>query len=141
VELNKLPDKKPTESFDDYWIYAFRKNGTYKKSINPGKWLIFEDISFIDTIWTKLKKATEDGILGYSSKVATAKYNPNATDPNTKVICVYTYDWKDEEDVMKIREELRKLGITKKIPYKSDEDTNEGKYQVKGNTRISKYYC
>ena len=74
------------------------------------------------------------------SKVATAKDNPNAANSNTKVICVYTYDWTDEEDVMRIRQELRQLGITRKIPYKADEDTESGKYANQGTKRISKYY-
>ena len=79
--------------------------------------------------------------MGSSSKVATAKPNPNAVSQDAKVICVYTYDWSDEADVMKIREELKKLGITRKIPYKSDEDTLAGKYAIAGNRKISKYYC
>jgi hypothetical protein len=62
----------------------------------------------------KIKKATEDGLLGCSSKVATATSNSNV-----KVICVYTYDWTDEKDVMRVRSELKRLGIEKKIPYKS----------------------
>ncbi len=66
--------------------------------------------------------------------------NPNARDPNMRVICVYTYDWMDEKDVRRVREELREIGIARKIPYKSDQDTLDGKYQVSGHTRISKYY-
>ena len=94
----------------------------------------------MDTVWRKIKKATEEGKLGDSAKVATAKFNPNATNHNTKVICVYTYDWTDTEDVKRIREELRKIGITNKIPYKADKDTLRGKYRIRGHTRISKYY-
>lgn len=30
------------------------------------------------------------------------------------VICVYTYNYKDTKDVMRIRNQLRKLGIVKK---------------------------
>lgn len=133
----------PSTTIDYYWIYAIREVevDNYPKSINPGKWLIFEDISAIDELWSKIKKATKDGKLGPSSKVATAKPNPNATNSNIKVICVYTSDWTDKADVMKIREELRKLGIEKKIPYKSDEDTIAGKYSVTGSKNISKYYC
>lgn len=55
-------------------------------------------------------------------------------------MCVYTYDWTDEEDVMRVREELRKLGITRKIPYKSDEDTLAGRYYKAGDSNLSKYY-
>ena len=94
----------------------------------------------VDEVWEKIKKATEEGKLGDSAKVATAKPNPNATNSDTKVICVYTYDWADERDVKRIREEIRNLGITNKIPYKADEATLSGKYRIKGDTRISKYY-
>ncbi len=78
--------------------------------------------------------------LGSRAKVSTAKNPPLAVNSNTKVICVYTYDWKDKNDVMRIRKELREIGIDWKIPYKSDEDTRKGKYQKYGNKRISKYY-
>lgn len=134
-------DEKPSEVTEVYWIYAMRKKGEYPKStVNSGKWLIFVDKNDVDRVWNTIKQATEDGLLGDSSKVATAKPNTLATDPNKKVICVYTFDWTDEEDVKRIREELRKLGITNRIPYKADEDTLSGKYQVMGHRRISKYY-
>lgn len=90
--------------------------------------------------WDKIKRATEDGKLGSSAKVSTARPNPNAKDPNAKVICVYTYDWTDEKDAKRVREELRRLGISSKIPYKADNDTFAGKYANRGSTRISKYY-
>jgi hypothetical protein len=82
----------------------------------------------------------EEGRLGGSAKVSTAKPNPLSKDPRKRVICVYTYDWTDEEDVRRIREELRKLGVVNKIPYKSDGDTLSGKYRITGHRRISKYY-
>lgn len=134
-------DANPSEVTDVYWIYAKNEKSEYLKSAErSGKWLIFANISEIDEVWAKIKKATEEGKLGDSAKVATAKPNPNATNQATKVICVYTYDLTDEKDVKRIREELRLLGITNKIPYKADEDTLSGKYRVRGDTRISKYY-
>lgn len=138
-----LPDSecKPSEVTDTYWIDAIRKKGKYPKTTQrSGKWLVFVDAKNVDKVWAKIKKATEEGKLGSSAKVATAKPNPNATNPETKVICVYTYDWADEKDVKRIREELKKIGIANKIPYKSDEDTLSGKYRVRGHTRFSKYY-
>jgi len=134
-------DANPSEVTDVYWIHAKSEKSEYPKSTErSGKWLIFADISVIDEVWAKIKKATKEGKLGDSAKVATAKPNPNATNPATKVICVYTYDWADEKDVKRVREELRILGITTKIPYKADEDTLSGKYRVRGDTRISRYY-
>lgn len=134
-------ESKPSEVTDIYWIHAERKAGEYPGATGAsGKWLVFVDVEKVDEIWTQVKKATEEGKLGDSSKVATARPNSNATDQNKKVICVYTYDWTDEDDVRRVREELRQLGVTRKIPYKADQDTMEGKYRKTGHTRISKYY-
>lgn len=102
--------------------------------------MVFVPASQVDEVWDKIKRATEDGKLGSSAKVSTARPNPNAKDPNAKVICVYTYDWTDEKDAKRVREELRRLGISSKIPYKADNDTFAGKYANRGSTRISKYY-
>jgi hypothetical protein len=132
---------KPSEVTTAYWIYAMRKEGKYIKTTQrSGKWLIFVDPKNVDEVWAKIKEATEGGKLGDSAKVATAKPNPQSGKSEAKVICVYTYDWTDKEDVRRVREELRNLGITNKIPYKADEDTLSGKYRIKGHTRISKYY-
>lgn len=131
----------PSQATDEYWFFAERKQETYPPhSKNGGKWLIFVPVGRVDQMWFKITLATEAGRLGEMSKVATAKDNPNATNSSTKVICVYTHDWTDEVDVMRIRQELRQLGITRKIPYKADEDTESGKYANQGTKRISKYY-
>ena len=133
--------KKPSRVVDEYWIYAYRKEGDYPEpSDNCGKWLVFVSDKAVDEIWEKIRTATEEGKLGLASKVATAKDSPLASSSTRKVICIYTYDWTDRKDVMRIREELRKLGITNKIPYKSDKDTLSGKYRQTGHTKISKYY-
>ena len=131
----------PSTITDSYWLYAFRKEGTYPEdSDNSGKWLIFVPLAEIDRLWEKIERSTEKGQLGSVSKVATAKHNPDASNSSAKVICVYTYDWTERQDVMRIRKELRELGITWKIPYKGDKDTYAGKYAKRGNRSISKYY-
>ncbi len=143
VRISKpFQDQKPSKVTEVFWLYAQNEAVSYQKSTErSGKWLIFAPNDEIDEAWRKIKEATEKGLLGGSSKASTARPNPNATSSKNKVICVYTYDWKDESDVMRVREELKRLGFTQKIPYKSDEDTLKGKYANRGNTRISKYYC
>jgi hypothetical protein len=134
-------EARPSQVTDECWLYAERKKGDYPAATpNSGKWLIFVPISQIDGVWIRIKHAAEDGRLGDSAKVATAKPNPNATDPAMKVICVYTYDWTDKADVSRIRDKLRTLGIVSKIPYKADHDTFTGRYARRGHKRISKYY-
>ncbi len=136
-----LTEPQPSQVIDVYWLVAERSIGEYPAyTERSGKWLVFVPVEQIDDVWAKIKAATEAGLLGQSSKVATAMPNPNATNPNTKVICVYTYDWTDEVDVRRVRGQLRSVGIVAKIPYKSDDDTLAGNYANRGNKRISKYY-
>lgn len=150
IDLNELVKRarkivaakgKPSKVKESYWLSAERMIGSYPEPTErSGKWLVFVKTSDVDKVWAKIKEATEDGKLGGAAKVSTGKQNPNAVDMDKKVICVYTYDWADGGDVRRVRAELRKLGITEKIPYKSDSDTLSGKYRVSGHARISKYY-
>jgi len=134
--------RRPSQVLDEYWLTAISKT---RRHIPPtdrtGKWLLFVPFSEVDEVWCRIRQATESGLLGEASKVSTARPNPNARDPSMKVVCIYTCDHEDEEDVMRVREELRRLGFKDKIPYKTDEATISGKYQVRGDRRISKYYC
>lgn len=130
-------DGKPSEVTDTSWIHSFRIRGKYPHSTEEvGKWLVFVPVTEIDSRWEKVKEATENGLLGNHSKVSTARPNPNATDSNTKVICVYTYDSENEDDLLRVRGELEKLGVKWKIPYKTDQKTLEGKYRIRGDTKI-----
>ncbi len=133
---------KPSEAQDTYWLHAFVHFSPYPRpTLRCGKWLIFVPREKVDEAWVEVAAALSQGRLGNQAKVSTAKPSPNATDPNDHVICVYTYDSDDVDDVMRVREELRALGFTWKIAYKTDVATLEGKYRAKGHTRISKYYC
>ena len=120
---------RPSEVTDNYWIYTRRRVGSYPAStIRSGKWLIFAPVDQIDDTWDIINHATIDGRLGGVSKVATALDNPNAKDHNIKVICVYTYDYEDLDDVFTIRDTLAELGFVKRLVYKADKTTREGKY-------------
>jgi hypothetical protein len=135
-------DRPPSKVFDAYWVYAERKDrSSYPDHTERGgKWMLFIKTSEIDEWWSKVKTATEDGLLGSSAKVATMKSNPNAASPDTRVVCVYTHDVEDEADCARVRKALRDLGVTWKIPYKTDADTYAGKYAKRGSERISKRY-
>jgi len=130
---------KPSEEKDVCWLRAFRRQGVYPESVRPGKWLIFVREHEVDTVWEKIALATEQGLLGDAAKVSTAKPRSDY-DRKIRVICVYTYDWKDEEDVHRVRQALRELGIDWRLRYKTDEDTLTGKYSRLGYRHIAKYF-
>jgi len=55
------------------------------------------------------------------------------------VICVYTYDSDDVQDVKRVRASLRELGFVGRLSYKPDADTHAGRYKNRGHRGISKY--
>ena len=131
----------PSRANKEYWIYAYRKAGSYPEHTDRGgKWLIFAPTESVDEIWERISLAVERGELGESAKVSTAKPNPDAADPSKHVICVYTYDSDDAADVRRIRAVLRGLGMRHRIPYKTDRATERGEYRKAGHKRVSKYY-
>lgn len=45
-----------------------------------------------------------------------------------RVIVVYTCDWTDKEDVMRVRKRLREIGFTEEIYYKTNDMTRRQIY-------------
>lgn len=129
----------PLKTTQMYWI-VLDAPGSAPEAIedeNAGKWLIFQDPDAVDAAWKKVRDATIAHELGISAKVSTAKPNPDSRD-NRKVIYVYTKDWADEADVMRVREKLRDLGFTDRIGYKRNIETFAGEYAQKGK-RVTYY--
>ena len=68
---------KPTEVFDNYWIYFNGLVYCSPKGLTLGKWLIFKDISCIDQVWETISHTVLSGELGATS-----------SNPNIKVISI-----------------------------------------------------
>jgi len=129
----------PSQTTQMYWIVQDAP-GSAPEAIedeNAGKWLIFQEPGLIDSAWKKIREATVALDLGISAKVSTSKPNPESRD-NRKVIYVYTKDWADEADVMRVREKLRTLGFNERIGYKRNIETFAGQYAKKGK-RVTYY--
>lgn len=129
----------PSRTTQMYWIVQDAP-GSAPEAIedeNAGKWLIFQEPDLVDASWTKIRDATVALQLGISAKVSTAKPNPDSRD-SRKVMYVYTKDWADEADVMRVREKLRELGFVDRIGYKRNIETFAGEYAKKGK-RVTYY--
>ncbi len=129
----------PTKTTRSYWIQQDRP-GTAPGAAGAeeaGKWLIFLPPEDIDAAWQKVRDATVLGTLGIGAKVSTAKENEDSRDER-KVIYVFTADWSDEAEVMRVREELKQLGFVDRIGYKRNLDTYAGEYREKGK-RVTYY--
>jgi Basophilic leukemia-expressed protein Bles03 len=139
-DLRDIPSHMPTGNDSEYWIDIKRSVGDYpERTERSGKWMVFPHVSDVDRVWSIIARATFDGQLGSSAKVATMKYNPNAIKRDEKVICIYTYDSEDRDDVLRVLKELRRLGIYNKASYKEDKATRSHQYSFNTSKQVSKY--
>ena len=103
--------------------------GAQNYEITSGKWLVFRPRDQIDDVWVMIEDGTRKELLGIASKVSTLQQGKMR-----HVICVYTYNYLDEEDVFRVREKLRDLGIEELLYYKPDIYTKLGIYS--GTTKL-----
>lgn len=132
--------QQPSKMRADYWVYAENPSPLRDWTNRSGKWLIFTSFKKLDQVWQLIYEETVAGRLGLSSKAATSRPNGLAKNPFIKVICVYTYDSSDIDDVMRVRNRLREIGFYKKLSYKTDQATDEGVYAGTSEKPISLYY-
>jgi hypothetical protein len=60
----------------------------------------------VNTVWSVVARHTAEGDLGIAAKVA-----PDANDGNARLICVYTENFNDMEDVTRVIRKMKDLGL------------------------------
>ena len=94
-----------------YWIESKPLKTTPVLSPRTGEWLIETTLDKVDALWAKIRQATEEGQLGYKSKVSTSAAK-GQTHASARLIVVRTYDAQDTADVARVEAVLRELGVT-----------------------------
>ncbi|KAG4436396.1 hypothetical protein IFR05_008119 [Cadophora sp. M221] len=110
--------------------------------VTTGKWMIFPSPCEVNEVWSVVAHATANNQLGISSKVAP----DDGDDRSARLICIYTNDFEDMNDVRRVLLKLKDLGLVQKskgIYYKCDaytylglKSTNE--YNIKASMYSSK---
>ncbi|OWJ63461.1 putative phosphothreonine lyase domain-containing protein [Paraburkholderia caledonica] len=117
--------ERPSEDLSRSWHMSKSPScSIFSSGPTTGKWCIFVPSSDVDLAWTKVRVAVEEDKL-LCAKVSTALRSMGR---DGHVICVYTRDWADRQDLMRARAVLRSLGFVKELGYKRDIDTRSGKY-------------
>lgn len=92
-----------------------------KTNTTCGKWMLFPNSTDLPRYWRVVAKATSEGKLGPTSKVATYE---SFNDKDETLICVYTDDFADVEDVRRVLDQLVDLDLCRRdgkpIYYKCD---------------------
>lgn len=122
----------PSKIIDYYWIYA--DNLTLPRPRNYpqdkiGKWMFFVEPQKVNEVWEIIKNKTEEGFLGINAKVATAKSSPKKTG-NQHLVCIYTQDYENIEDIQKIATNIRSLNPQYDLFYKTNQATVKGENTI-----------
>lgn len=134
------PSSIPTQTVNEYWLWARSPCKGHTAGPRSGKWMLFYDKSILDEKWATVKSLVEQDLLGGLAKCSTAKENPNATSSKTGVIIVYTSDYLDQEEVYWVATTLyEKMEYNRTMYYKTDEQTYAGAY-AKTGSKINHIY-
>ncbi|KAK4179722.1 hypothetical protein QBC36DRAFT_375714 [Triangularia setosa] len=102
-----------------------------------GKWMLFPDTAFVNEVWEKVVRAVAHNQLGTAAKVATRMptgYDDGHGEKNNRLICVYTDNFTDKDDVARVLKRMKELELVKQGPgarliyYKADAWTELGIY-------------
>jgi len=80
--------------------------------------MLFPRLEEVTQVWKRVVEGVIDGRLGPTAKVA-----PDEGKPDDRLICIYTKDFRDEDDVLRVLQELETMGLLpsgRSIYYKSD---------------------
>lgn len=105
-----------------------------QKNVTCGKWMLFPDASDVDWVWAVVAKGVWEGKLGISAKVATAPHDgpasgeadERARNREQRLICVYTYDFSDKDDVKRVLLGLKQLGLLDSDSFGGDDSRGGG---------------
>ena len=116
------------------WLYA---SAPGQNAFGPriGKWQLFVSLGMHDEAWQNVLIALCEGRLGCAAKTA-----PPDAGQRTAVVIVYTRDWEDRSDVLRVARELLNNIVpkTKVLCYKTDAHTIAGVYAEDGPTSLYK---
>ena len=101
------------------YIHNLLEKGTANSQHYVGKWMWFVDSNHVDDVFVQVACSLVEGKLGQSAKVPP----PDTSKQHDKscVVIIYTKDYRNEADVLRVGLELRKLGANQTtLSYKPD---------------------
>ena len=116
------------------WLYA---SAPGQNAFGPriGKWQLFVSLGMHDEAWQNVLIALCEGRLGCAAKTA-----PPDAGQRSSVVIVYTRDWEDRNDVLRVALELLRNIVPKSkvLCYKTDAHTIAGVYADDAPTSLYK---
>jgi len=82
-----------------------------ERKCTTGKWMLFPTVQDVDYVWSKVAKGTAERELGVAAKVAAMEDGGEGDSGARRLICVYTKDFADAEDVKRVLLGLKAMGL------------------------------
>jgi len=73
-----------------------------------GKWMLFPEPGSVNEVWATIVKATANNELGIGAKVET-----RVRSDKERLICIYTADFRDKDDVTRVLRRLKELELVR----------------------------
>lgn len=126
--------------YDSRWMWAvpsIRPKDLSTEERN-GKWMLWPTGEEAVAVWRTICKLTKQGKLGVQAKIDCCKGRELAGE---RLICVYTEDSDDLEDLQRVVDQLREsLDPRHRLIYKEDRMTSAGGYKSTTDRPVSKWY-
>jgi len=117
----------PSQSIAPVPFFLWTRKVTFQSTEFTGKWCVIRPAETVDALWAKVREAV---LAGRFPAALVSSATQAATYGGSYVICLFTPDWFNVEDVTAAREFLRELGVVEEIGYKRDIETVFGVYGV-----------
>jgi hypothetical protein len=117
-------DCAPTEA-DGPPAFLWTRHHSFVSTPATGKWCVVRPAEEIDALWAKVREAVLAG--QYPAALVSSRAQA-AEHGGTYVICLFTPDWTDGDQVLSARDFLRSIGVEEEIGYKRDIETVRNVY-------------
>lgn len=77
------------------------------------KWMLFIEPAFVNDVWATVARATVKNELGIAAKVAPREERGSKKE---RLICIYTYDFSDKDDVGRVLARMKQLDLVRTGP-------------------------
>lgn len=82
--------------------------------VTTGKWMLFPEARDVNSVWKVVADNTASGELGICAKVATGSGDIDEKAKQERLVCVYTKDFSDGEDVRRVVRQMEILDLVPK---------------------------
>lgn len=72
--------------------------------------MLFVEPGLVNEVWERVAQATVRNELGIAAKVAPREERGS---PRERLVCIYTYDFRDRDDVARVLHRLRQLELVR----------------------------